>query len=297
MPDLSQRLNDALSDRYRIERELGRGGMATVYLAEDLKHHRRVAIKVLDPEVAAAVGSERFLHEIETVARLTHPHILPLYDSGAADGLLFYVMPFVEGESLRDRLMREKQLTVDEALRVTREVADALGYAHGHGLVHRDIKPENILLESGVAVLADFGIARIASSHLTQDVRDLGTPVYMSPEQVLGQPLDGRADLFSLGVLAYRFLTGSPPFRGSDAVSVAYQVADAPYLQEWDPVQRADMGGRRPFHGFGHGFPAGAQLARLGRAPGHQRRRNARTGQDAWQPLQPDGCRRAVPGA
>src|SRR5512137_2916521 len=151
MAELLQRLTAALTGRYRIERELGRGGMATVFLAEDLKHRRRVALKVLDPEVAAAVGSERFLREIETVARLTHPHILPLHDSGEAGGLLFYVMPYVEGESLRGRLAREKQLPIEDALRIAREVADALSYAHSHGIVHRDIKPENILLEEGHA--------------------------------------------------------------------------------------------------------------------------------------------------
>ena len=164
MPDLSQRLQDALSDRYRIERELGRGGMATVFLAHDLKHQRRVAIKVLDPEVAAAIGPERFLREIATVARLTHPHILPLHDSGVADGLLFFVMPFVEGDSLRTRLAREKQLPLVDALRIAREVADALSCAHSRGLVHRDIKPENILLEEGHAVVADFGIARAVAA-------------------------------------------------------------------------------------------------------------------------------------
>ena len=158
MPDLSQRLQDALSDRYRIERTLGRGGMATVFLAEDLKHHRRVAIKVLDPEVAAAIGPERFLREIETVARLTAPaHPAAASTPAQADGLLYYVMPYVEGESLRDRLTREKQLPLEDALRIAREVADALSYAHSHGVVHRDIKPENILLETGHAVVADFG--------------------------------------------------------------------------------------------------------------------------------------------
>jgi eukaryotic-like serine/threonine-protein kinase len=158
------RLTVALADRYTIERELGEGGMATVYLAQDLKHRRRVAIKVLKPELAAAVGAERFLREIEVAAGLHHPHILPLYDSGEADGFLYYVMPFVEGESLRDRLNREKQLPLDDALKIAREVADALGYAHNHDVVHRDIKPENILLESGHAEVADFGIARAISA-------------------------------------------------------------------------------------------------------------------------------------
>jgi eukaryotic-like serine/threonine-protein kinase len=228
LPDLSQRLQDALADRYRIERELGRGGMATVYLAEDLKHHRRVAIKVLDPEVASAIGPERFLHEIETVAGLTHPHILPLFDSGQADGLLFYAMPFVEGESLRDRLTREKQLPVEDALRIAREVADALSYAHSHGVVHRDIKPENILLQSGHAVVADFGIARAVAvaggAALTGTGIAVGTPAYMSPEQAAGsRDLDGRSDLYSLGCVLYEMLAGVPPFAGTTAESLAHQ--------------------------------------------------------------------------
>src|SRR5207253_8027566 len=164
MPDLLAVLRDALADRYAVERELGRGGMATVFLAEDLKHRRPVAIKVLHPELAAAVGADRFSLEIEIAARLQHPHILPLYDSGAAAGFLYYVMPYVEGESLRDRLQREKQLALDEALRITGEVASALAYAHSHGVVHRDIKPENIMLSGGTAVVADFGIARALSA-------------------------------------------------------------------------------------------------------------------------------------
>ena len=228
MPDLLQRLQDALSGRYRIERTLGGGGMATVFLAEDLKHHRRVAIKVLSPEVAAAIGPKRFLREIETVAKLTHPHILPLHDSGAADGLLFYVMPYVEGESLRDRLTREKQLPLDDALRIAREVSDALGYAHAHGLVHRDIKPENVLLESGHAVVADFGIARTVTAtgeeKLTTTGVAVGTPTYMSPEQAAGSgDVDGRSDLYSLGCVLYEMLAGQPPFMGPTAVSLAYQ--------------------------------------------------------------------------
>jgi eukaryotic-like serine/threonine-protein kinase len=228
LSDLAQRLNDSLADRYRIEHPLGRGGMATVFLAEDLKHHRRVAIKVLDPEVAAAVGPERFLREIATVARLTHPHILPLHDSGVAAGLLFYVMPYVEGETLRDRIAREKQLPVDDALRIAREVADALGYAHAHGLVHRDVKPGNILLESGHAVLADFGIALGASSaggeKLTATGIAVGTPAYMSPEQAAGGgALDGRSDLYSLGCVLYEMLAGQPPFTGPTAESLTHQ--------------------------------------------------------------------------
>jgi serine/threonine protein kinase len=211
------RLTAALADRYRIERELGQGGMATVYLAEDLKHRRKVAIKVLKPDLAAAVGAERFLREIETTANLRHPHILPLYDSGDARGFLYYVMPFIEGQSLRDRMGTGERIPVEDALQITREVADALGYAHTRGVIHRDIKPENILLEGGHAVVADFGIARAVSaldeSHLTQTGLAVGTPAYMSPEQVLADAsLDGRSDLYSLGCVLFEMLTGEAPF-------------------------------------------------------------------------------------
>src|SRR5881227_1489646 len=187
MADVFPPLQPALADRYLIKRELGRGGMATVYLAQDLKHHRQVAIKVLRPELAAALGAERFLREIETAAKLTHPHILPLHDSGEAAGFLFYVMPYVEGESLRDRLSREKQLPLGDALQIAREVADALSYAHNQDVVHRDIKPENILFEAGHAVVTDFGIARAITAacgeKLTGTGIAVGTPGYMSPEQ------------------------------------------------------------------------------------------------------------------
>jgi len=197
-------LRAALAGRYEVERELGQGGMATVYLARDLKHRRPVAIKIVRPDVAAVLGSDRFLREIDLAASLTHPHILRLYDSGEAGGFLYYVMPYVEGESLRSRLDREKQLPLDEALQIAREVADALSYAHSHGWVHRDIKPANILLESGHAVVADFGIARAvtaaAGETLTETGMALGTPAYMSPEQAAGsKQLDGRSDLYSLG--------------------------------------------------------------------------------------------------
>ena len=249
-------LRTALADRYRIERKLGEGGMATVYLATDLKHDRQVAIKVLKPDLAAVLGAERFLAEIKTTANLRHPHILPLYDSGAVGrsrvegpgssvegvvGLgprpstldpqpstLYYVMPFVEGESLRDRLDRDKQLPIDEALQISREVADALGYAHGRGIIHRDIKPENILLENGHAVVADFGIARAISSaggeRITQTGIAVGTPVYMSPEQAAGsRDLDGRSDLYSLACVLYEMLAGDPPFTGATAAVITRQ--------------------------------------------------------------------------
>ena len=228
MSPVPERLAAALADRYRLERELGQGGMAIVFLAEDRKHHRQVAVKVLRAELAGMLGPERFLREIETVARLRHPHILPLYDSGEAGGFLYYVMPLAEGESLRDRLRREKQLPLDDALRIAREVADALSYAHAHGVVHRDIKPENILLESGHAVVADFGIARAVSAagsdRLTETGLSLGTPTYMSPEQAAGNDdLDGRSDLYSLGCVLYEMLAGEPPFTGPTAANVIQQ--------------------------------------------------------------------------
>jgi serine/threonine protein kinase len=193
-------LRAALADRYRIEHELGRGGMATVYLAHDLRHDRPVALKVLRPELAAALGPERFLRETKLTARLQHPHILPVFDSGEANGQLWYVMPYVAGESLRARLARERQLPLDDALRITCNVLAALSYAHSQGVVHRDIKPENILLEGEEAVVADFGVARAvdpaADERLTETGFALGTPAYMSPEQATGErALDGRSDL------------------------------------------------------------------------------------------------------
>ena len=226
-PDLAA-LKAGLADRYALERELGRGGMATVYLAEDLKHHRKVALKVLSPDVASAIGADRFLREIEIVARLRHPHILPLYDSGEAAGFLFYVMPFVEGESLRDRLSRDKQLSVDDALQFAREISDALSYAHSHGVVHRDIKPENILIDSGHAVVADFGISKAIAAaggdQLTETGLSLGTPTYMSPEQASGESeIDGRSDLYALGCVLYEMLAGRPPFSGPTMESVVRQ--------------------------------------------------------------------------
>jgi len=233
--DLSTPLHAALAGRYTIERELGRGGMATVFLGRDLKHHRAVAIKVLRPELAAVLGAERFVREIEIAAGLTHPHILPLHDSGEADGFLYYVMPYVEGESLRDRLNREKQLPIEDAAQIAREVASALSYAHSHNVVHRDIKPENILLLSGQAVVSDFGIARGISAaggeKLTATGVSVGTPIYMSPEQAAGRgPVDGRSDIYSLGCVLYEMLAGEPPFTGPTTESVRHQhfVAEPP---------------------------------------------------------------------
>ncbi len=229
MNEAIERVRAALADRYRIERELGQGGMASVYLAEDLRHDRKVAIKVLKPELAAALGGERFLAEIRTTANLQHPHILPLHDSGAADGFLYYVMPFVEGESLRDRLVRERQLPIAAALQIAREVADALHYAHGQGVVHRDVKPENILLHGGHAAVADFGIALAVQSaggeRLTQTGLSLGTPQYMSPEQAMGErTIDARSDLYALGAVLYEMLTGDPPFLGSTVQAMVAKV-------------------------------------------------------------------------
>jgi Tol biopolymer transport system component/tRNA A-37 threonylcarbamoyl transferase component Bud32 len=218
-----------LADRYRIEHELGQGGMATVYLAEDLKHDRKVAIKVLRPDLAAVIGAERFLREIKTIANLQHPHILGLIDSGEMNGTAYYVMPFVEGESLRDRLTREKQLPIPDALRIATEVAGALDYAHRHGIIHRDIKPENILLHDGSALVADFGIALAASkaggTRMTETGMSLGTPTYMSPEQAMGErEITARSDVYALGCVTYEMLIGDPPFTGSTAQAVVARV-------------------------------------------------------------------------
>ena len=216
MSKTQERLQNRIADRYSIERELGRGGMATVFLARDVRHDREVAIKVLHPELSASIGAERFEREIKLAAKLQHPHILGLYDSGEADGLLYYVMPFVKGESLRDRLEREGQLPIEDAVQVTLEVADALGHAHAQGIVHRDIKPENILLSGGHALVADFGIARAATEaggqKLTQTGMAVGTPVYMAPEQAVGDTIGPTADLYSLGCVLYEMLAGEPPF-------------------------------------------------------------------------------------
>jgi len=220
--DPTRILKRALADRYRIERELGAGGMATVYLAHDVKHDRDVAIKVLKPELAESLGRDRFLREIRMAAGLTHPHILPLYDSGEADGLLFFVMPFMRGQTLREVLREQRELPVDVAIRLASEMADALDYAHRHDIVHRDIKPENILLHEGHAIVADFGIGKAVvaarsetQSTLTQVGVVVGTPAYMSPEQAAGDVIDGRSDLFALGCVMYEMLTGEVPFSGA----------------------------------------------------------------------------------
>jgi serine/threonine-protein kinase len=219
------RLSAALADRYRIERELGAGGMATVYLAEDLKHRRKVAIKVLRSELAATLGPDRFTQEIEIAARLQHPHILGVFDSGQADGFLYYVMPYVEGESLRERLTREGELPIHDAVRLLAEVTDALGHAHSRGVVHRDIKPENVMISGRHALVMDFGVAKAVSSaggeSLTTVGVAVGTPSYMSPEQATGQEhTDHRSDIYSLGILGYEMLSGEPPFTGRTAQAV-----------------------------------------------------------------------------
>ena len=223
------RLSAALADRYRLERELGQGGMATVYLAQDVRHDRKVALKVLRPELAAVIGADRFLKEIKVTAHLQHPHILGLIDSGEADRLLYYVMPFVEGESLRERLAREKQVPIEDAVRITCEVASALDYAHRHGVIHRDIKPENILLHDGQTMVADFGIALAVSSaggtRMTETGMSLGTPHYMSPEQAMGErELTARSDIYALGVVLYEMLVGEPPFTGPTAQAIVAKV-------------------------------------------------------------------------
>jgi eukaryotic-like serine/threonine-protein kinase len=231
----------ALADRYRLERELGRGGMATVYLATDLRHDRPVALKVLHPQLAASLGPERFLREIKLAARLQHPHILTVLDSGDAAGRLWFTMPYIEGESLRDRLVREKQLAVEDAVRIAREAADALDYAHRHGVIHRDIKPENILLSDGHALVADFGIARAmgGDEHLTETGMAIGTPAYMSPEQAAGErELDARTDIYSLGTVLYELLAGEPPFAGPTMQAMAARrlSTEAPSVRQYRPA-------------------------------------------------------------
>ncbi|HVA58494.1 MAG: serine/threonine-protein kinase [Gemmatimonadaceae bacterium] len=239
MTDATARLALALASRYRLDRQIGAGAMATVYLAQDLKHHRPVAIKVLKPQLTATLGGERFLREVEISARLTHPLILGLFDSGELGGFLFYVMPYVEGESLRARLDREGPLPVAEACHILRDVADALAYAHRHGVVHRDIKPDNILLADGHAMIADLGVAKAVSdasaddltrARLTMPGTTVGTPAYMAPEQAAADPdIDARADLYAFGVVAYEMLSGRPPFTGATTQQVvAAHVSRAP---------------------------------------------------------------------
>jgi serine/threonine protein kinase len=227
------RLRQALEGRYRIERQIGVGGMATVYLAHDVKHDRRVALKVLKSGISAAIGAERFLQEIRVAAVLQHPHLVPLFESGEADVLLFYVMPFVDGESLRDRMQRERHFPVADAIRIAIQVSTALDYAHRRGVVHRDVKPENILLHEGQAMIADFGIAlalgNAGDARITAAGTSLGTPFYMSPEQASAdRTLDGRTDIYSLGIVLYEMLAGEPPFTGSSAQLVLTRVMTEP---------------------------------------------------------------------
>ncbi|MEO6331270.1 MAG: serine/threonine-protein kinase [Gemmatimonadaceae bacterium] len=236
MADSLTALRKALRNRYRIEREIGAGGMATVYLAQDLKHERAVALKVLRPELAATLGPDRFPREIRIVAQLSHPHILPLHDSGEANGFLYYVMPFVDGETLRARLDRDGELGVHDAVRLLAQIVDALSYAHKHGVVHRDIKPENVMLTGRHALVADFGISKAVSQSATSGNQmttvgiALGTPTYMSPEQAMGEPdVDHRADIYAIGAVAYEMLTGRPPFVGPTAQMIlAAHVTEQP---------------------------------------------------------------------
>src|ERR671920_776730 len=222
----TSRVAEALRDRYLLDRELGSGGMAIVYLAEDIKHRRKVALKVLRAELAATMGPERFFREIEVAARLQHPHILPLHDSGEAQGFLYYVMPFVDGHNLRNRLARQGELPIHEAVKILVEVTDALAYAHSQGVVHRDIKPENILLSGRHALVTDFGVAKAVSEAtgrqaLTTAGVALGTPAYMAPEQAAGEPhIDQRVDIYALGVLGYELISGRPPFTGRTSQEV-----------------------------------------------------------------------------
>ncbi|MEO7457646.1 MAG: serine/threonine-protein kinase, partial [Gemmatimonadaceae bacterium] len=234
-----------LRERYDVLREVGRGGMATVYLGRDLRHERSVALKVMHPELAASVGAERFQREIRISASLTHPHILPLHDSGEVDGMLYYVMPYIEGESLRNMLDRERQLSLDSAVTLMREILDALGYAHAQGFVHRDVKPENILISGGHALVSDFGIARVAgivtTTGITQSGLAVGSPVYMSPEQGAAEPhLDGRSDLYSAACVLFEMLVGAPPFTGASALRLLARHAIDPVPSVTDV--RSDVG-------------------------------------------------------
>ena len=229
MTQQTDRLNAGLAGSYRIERHLGEGGMASVYLREDLKHDRKVALKLLKPELSAVLGGDRFVQEIKTTAALQHPHILPLFDSGVADGFLFYVMPFIDGETLRDKLNRETQLGIEESLRIAKELLDGLQYAHEHGIVHRDVKPENILLFGGHAMIADFGIALAVSAaaggRMTETGLSLGTPHYMSPEQATAEKeITARSDVYSVASVLYEMLAGQPPHVGGPAQQVIMRI-------------------------------------------------------------------------
>jgi eukaryotic-like serine/threonine-protein kinase len=243
MASIEDRLKAALSGRYTLDHEVGAGGMATVYLATDDKHDRKVALKVLKPDLAAVLGPDRFPREIKIVAQFNHPHILSLYDSGESEGFLYYVMPFVEGESLRERMRREGQLPIAEAVRILREVVDALAYAHAHGIVHRDIKPDNVMISGRHAVVTDFGVAKALSAaggeKLTTVGIAVGTPTYMAPEQAMGEVnVDHRADLYAVGVLGYEMLTGKPPFDGPTAQAIlsAHVLQESPDLRVLRPT-------------------------------------------------------------
>jgi len=248
MPSRIERFTEALGNRYAVEREIATGGTATVYLANDLRYQRRVAVKVFRPEIAEALGHERFVREIAVVAKLNHPHIVPLLDSGEVEELMYYVMPAVEGESLRERLSREGQLPVDDALQIARDVAVAVDYAHTRNIVHRDIKPENILLTAGAAVVADFGIAKMLNhssggNSLTKAGIAVGTVAYMSPEQAAAGPVDGRSDVYALGCVLFEMLAGRPPFTGKTtrAVVAAHFTEPVPNLSALRPEVATSM--------------------------------------------------------
>ena len=274
LSDPPHQLRDALAGRYRLERQLGQGGMATVYLAHDLKHDRDVAIKVLRPELASSIGPERFQREIRLAAKLTHPHILPLFDSGDANGLLYYVMPNVSGQSLRDRLERERMLPVAEAVRIASEVAGALEHAHRQGIVHRDIKPDNIMFQDGHALVADFGIGKavsdVRSETLTDTGMSIGTPAYMSPEQASGEAVDARSDIYSLGCVLYEMLVGEVPFTGTFGAGGDRQ-AIHPDTRRRRRVARWNPGTGRPRRAARPGPGADGPYRHRGRVRNHAR--------------------------
>jgi len=300
-----ERLQQALGDRYAIEGEAMRGGMAIIYRAQDRKHHRTVAIKVLRPNLAATVGPERFLREIEIAARLIHPHILPLHDSGEADGLLYYVMPWLAGDTLRTRLARDRQLPIPEVVGFLRQILDALGYAHAEGVVHRDIKPENVMLSGRNAMLIDFGVAKAISLATSQGRRVtlgvvLGTPEYMSPEQAVTHPnIDHRTDIYAVGAVAYELLAGGPPFTDPNPQHVlAAQIKLEPRpvtAHRHLPPHLAELVMRclkkRPADRWQSADEMLAQLDRdtPGRTPAHTVRRPTPPVQDAFEPMDPAG--------